>query len=429
MALSRQISLADRRGFLLDAEPDSPAKTSPDPPYHVLKYEPGTDVNHKIRVRAAAGSAAVESAAAASPHLFFEINGDVVRPDRGGDVWSFTLKLNATADVLADLVSKEEWTLYPGGSLFSTYYRTERRGGKVETWFANVTDLSRPPQGRLSRQGSAAHDLDIFKTDAAGRFLYGGTQREGDRLAHYLWAAGKAEQYVRKLRYTGRGRDGALHQAEFVFDSREWEPAGRNSSGLMTYKKTARGAQKAKQTPLRAEPGLTLDDWKNAAGGAPAAAKKPAGGETAKDAGDRIAAKKAAASAERTSEAAAGSEAGSDAKALFKRGEDLLQNRDYWGAADCFRKTVREYPAESNQGLGLCYYAGGLYEAALRHLSEAYRFNPRAPLTVLYLGTTNDNLGRAAEAVRRYEEYLRLAPVDPKMAEFVRSRLQALRGR
>ncbi len=117
----------------------------------------------------------------------------------------------------------------------------------------------------------------------------------------------------------------------------------------------------------------------------------------------------------------------SSPKALFEQGERLLKVRDYWGATDYFRKTLDAFPAESHQGLGLCYYGAGLIDAALRHFAEAYRLEPRSRLTVLYLGTCNDKLGRRDEAVRRYEEYLALGPDDPKVAEFVRGRLAALR--
>jgi TolA-binding protein len=117
----------------------------------------------------------------------------------------------------------------------------------------------------------------------------------------------------------------------------------------------------------------------------------------------------------------------SSPKALFEQGERLLKERDYWGATDYFRKTLDAFPMESHQGLGLCYYGGGLIDAALKHFTEAYRLEPRSKLTVLYLGTCNDKLGRRDEAVRRYEEYLALGPDDPKVAEFVRGRLAALR--
>lgn len=114
-------------------------------------------------------------------------------------------------------------------------------------------------------------------------------------------------------------------------------------------------------------------------------------------------------------------------KALFERGEQLLKEGDYWGATEYFRRTLDAFPMEANQGLGLCYYGAGLVDAALRHFAEAYRLEPRSRLTVLYLGTCNDKLGRREEAVRRYEEYLALGPDDPKVAEFVRGRLAALR--
>lgn len=114
-------------------------------------------------------------------------------------------------------------------------------------------------------------------------------------------------------------------------------------------------------------------------------------------------------------------------KALFERGEQLLKERDYWGATEYFRRTLDAFPMEANQGLGLCYYGAGLVDAALRHFAEAYRLDPRSRLTVLYLATCNDKLGRREEAVRRYEEYLTLQPDDPKVAEFVRGRLAALR--
>jgi tetratricopeptide (TPR) repeat protein len=117
----------------------------------------------------------------------------------------------------------------------------------------------------------------------------------------------------------------------------------------------------------------------------------------------------------------------SSPKALFEQGERLLKDRDYWGATDYFRKTLDAFPMESHQGLGLCYYGGGLVDAALKHFTEAYRLEPRSKLTVLYLGTCNDKLGRRDEAVRRYEEYLALGPDDAQVAEFVRGRLAALR--
>jgi hypothetical protein len=412
LALPREDELYAERGYKLDDEPESPAKTSSDPPYHVLNYQPGTDVNHKLLVRAAAASAEEESAAISSPDLFFEIAGDIVKPTSGEYAWSFNLTLNATAEVLAELVSKEEWTIYPDGRLYSTYSRTERRGGRIEGRFANVTNLSQPPEERLTPSGVVESDLDIFKTDPDGHFVYGGNSRDGNRLSHWIWVTGRIDPFAKKLRFKGRGRDGSIHQAEFVFDSREWAPAGKDSSGQTIYKKTARSVGKAGQRPLGKSAASDLEDWKKAAAGGTPAARKPAQSESRPPAG-----------------ATTGQPTDSGTKAVFRRGEELLKNRDYWGAADCFRKTLQEFPAESNQGLGLCYYAGGLYEAALKHFAEADRFNPKAPLTVLYLATCNDKLGRAGEAVRRYEEYLTLTPTDPKMTEFVRSRLLALRGR
>lgn len=91
-------------------------------------------------------------------------------------------------------------------------------------------------------------------------------------------------------------------------------------------------------------------------------------------------------------------------KALFEKGEQLLKERDYWGATEYFRKTLDAFPMEANQGLGLCYYGAGLVEAALRHFAEAYRLEPRSRLTILYLATCSDKLGRRDEAVRRHEK-------------------------
>jgi tetratricopeptide (TPR) repeat protein len=75
----------------------------------------------------------------------------------------------------------------------------------------------------------------------------------------------------------------------------------------------------------------------------------------------------------------------------------------------------------------MCYYFGGLLDAALRHLSEAYRRDPKSLTTVLYLATCNDKLGRRDEALRRYEEYLGLNPDDPAVIDFVRKRIASLK--
>ena len=50
-----------------------------------------------------------------------------------------------------------------------------------------------------------------------------------------------------------------------------------------------------------------------------------------------------------------------------------------------------------------------------------------APLLLFGYYEEVHKLGGRDEAVRRYEEYLALGPDDPKVAEFVRGRLAALR--
>lgn len=128
-------------------------------------------------------------------------------------------------------------------------------------------------------------------------------------------------------------------------------------------------------------------------------------------------------------EAGSGFMAGDTPIALFTKGEALLKQRDYWGAAPYFQRTLGAYPAESNRYLGICYYFAGLLEAALQHLEESYRREPGSRMTVLYLATCNDKLGRRAEALRRYEEYLELDPDDADNAAFARRRILSLRGK
>ncbi|MDH4198462.1 MAG: hypothetical protein OEW05_13700, partial [Candidatus Aminicenantes bacterium] len=234
-AFPRREALEREAGYRLDSEPDSPAKTDSDPPYHVRNYEPAQDFNHKVMVRAVAERP--EDRAESSPWLNFEVAGDVVRPARDS-AWSFNLNLNTTTDVWPELIEKEEWKFFPGGQWPSTYSRTVKEKGRAQQFFApDITGLARPPEGRLQKGGEAEYELNLFDVDAQGRFKSGSARRSGNRIFHFFWITGKADPFVYKVRFKGRGRDGKVHQAEFVFDSREWVPAGKDSAGQTVYRK------------------------------------------------------------------------------------------------------------------------------------------------------------------------------------------------
>jgi TolA-binding protein len=445
LAFPRQESLEDGRNFLLDSEPDFPAKASYTPPfYHVRNYEPGPDRNHKVLVRRAGEPPAADETFEPSSGLTFRIEGDVYGPEAGGQGgWGFSLMLDTTTDIQPGIMEKEEWRIYPKGQLLNLYQRIQGSNGSFEQFSSSeVTGLSRPPDNRLMKQtldpGYARKvELGLFEVREDGRFLDPDTGRDGDRLYNRIIVSGRVDPYVYKLRYKGKGRDGRLYQAEFVFDSREWGPAGKNSAGQTVYKRTGSvgksvgsGTAAAVPAPAKKEPGSVIS-------------AKAAGQKTAVVPGAQVGAQTAKPPAKPEADApktagrsdAAGSPGttgtpgvgGSSPAALFARGEELLKNKDYWGAAEYFRRTLEAYPAESNRALGMCYYFGGLLDAALKHLSEAYRRDPKSLTTVLYLATCNDKLGRRDEALRRYEEYLGLNPDDPAVIDFVRKRIASLK--
>lgn len=402
LVVARRDELRGTGGLALDAEPELPAKVDPAPPYHIRNYEPGADLTFKVTVGRSGEpeEPAVETARAPSAGLSIGIDGDVTGPPGGRSViWSFSLMFRADAELELDLVEKEEWSLFEG--LFSSYTLYKQEGGRNWRYdTGKVSSFDRPPAKELSRREASNYDLALD------------TETENSvpvRVTHKIRVGGMTDPFRYKVVCRGRGPDGVTRQAEFVFDSREWVSTGRkNGWGETIYAKRGGGGAPAKaaaapkaqpQAPGRtqAAPAPAAKPVPAAPQGAPAVTPGPTGAETP--------------------------------RALIDRAGELLRERDYWGATEYFRRTLDAYPMESNQGLGLCYYGAGLLEAALRHFTEAYRLDPRSRLTVLYLGTCNDKLGRGDEAVRRYEEYLALGTDDPKMAEFVRGRLQALRGR
>lgn len=381
LIVARRAELGGTGGLALDAEPELPARVDSTPPYHIRNYEPGADLTFKVVVGRTGQpeEPAVETPKAPSAGLSIGIDGDVTGPPGGRTmIWSFNLVFRADAELELDLVEKEEWSLFEG--LFSRYARHREEGGRVWSYEkGQVSSFERPADKDLERR-EASHSNLALETEYENAIPA--------RVAHKIHVGGMDDPFRYKVICRGRGPDGQVRQAEFVFDSREWVPTGqKNGWGETIYRKRGGGGGAPAAKPVPASP-------RGAAAGQPGPG---AGPETP--------------------------------RALLERGGELLKQRDHWGATECFRKTLDAYPMESNQGLGLCYYGAGLIEAALRHFTEAYQLDPGSRLNVLYLGTCNDKLGRREEAVRRYEEYLTLETGDPQVAEFVRGRLQALRGR
>lgn len=399
LIVARRTELGGTGGLALDAEPELPARVDPAPPYHIRNYEPGADLTFKVTVGRTGEpeEPAVETARAPSAGLSIGIDGDVTGPPGGRSmIWSFRLTFQADAELELDLVEKEEWSLFEG--MFSSYTLFKQEGGRIWRYdTGKVASFDRPPEKDLQRREASNYDLALA------------TETENAvpvRVTHKYLVGGITDPFRYKVVLRGRGPDGRARQAEFVFDSREWVSTGRkNGWGETIYRRRSGGAAapaaaasprapaaKAQVTTPAAKPVPSAPPQ-----GAPSGRPVPTGAETPRE--------------------------------LVERGGDLLKERDFWGATEYFRRALDAYPMEANQGLGLCYYGAGLVDSALRHFTEAYRHDPRSRLTVLYLGTCNDKLGRRDEAVRRYEEYLTLGPDDPKVAEFVRGRLQALRGR
>ena len=295
---------------------------------------------------------------------------------------------------------------------------------------ALVVSLEYATPAAMDPEKIRGHALTVFRT--AGGSLPAGASKVsvefgGPGVIYASWAATAQDA----ADYAG----GRLGEEQFVAGLEKASP--RSLKDIMASAVPDEAAIRAEIKRIEAQgrsaaakPAAAAVARPSPSGSAPPA-KDAGSGQTAQPSGQKSAAAGKSAPVQDGQGGTAGARGTADDSpaALFKKGEELLKSRDYWGATEYFRKTLDAYPMESNQALGICYYFGGLLEAALKHFAEAYRRDTKSPTTVLYLATCNDKLGRRDEALRRYEEYLSLDSGAADVIEFVRQRILSLRDR
>lgn len=82
-------------------------------------------------------------------------------------------------------------------------------------------------------------------------------------------------------------------------------------------------------------------------------------------------------------------------------------------ALSVFDRLSRQYPTDGvfYSDLGLCEYLNGDSDAAIRHLNTAIRLKPKFIPAYLTLGAIHTEKGRYGEALKLYDDFLRLNPV------------------
>ncbi|MDE3104958.1 MAG: tetratricopeptide repeat protein [Acidobacteriota bacterium] len=99
--------------------------------------------------------------------------------------------------------------------------------------------------------------------------------------------------------------------------------------------------------------------------------------------------------------------------ALFDWGSELLLHRTYEPAIDVFKAAAQRYPTSSRLqiGLGMSYYARGLYEDAVKALLAAADLAPADARCYLFLSRASDSSpSQANEVTDRFARYAKLQP-------------------
>ena len=98
---------------------------------------------------------------------------------------------------------------------------------------------------------------------------------------------------------------------------------------------------------------------------------------------------------------------------LFDWGSELLLHRTYEPAIDVFKAAAERYPNSPRMmiGLGLAYYARGLYDDAIKALLKATDLDPAEPRDYLFLSKAYDSSpSQAEEVIQRFQRYAELEP-------------------
>jgi len=106
----------------------------------------------------------------------------------------------------------------------------------------------------------------------------------------------------------------------------------------------------------------------------------------------------------------------SHAEYVASRGLMYLEEQAHIEARVDFEKALRLYPLEmlSHYGLGVIEYRENHYEAALAHLSEAYKIDPRRPETLYFLAIVYHRLTNHEAARRLMQAALEAFPAADK---------------
>jgi tetratricopeptide (TPR) repeat protein len=106
----------------------------------------------------------------------------------------------------------------------------------------------------------------------------------------------------------------------------------------------------------------------------------------------------------------------SHAEYVAARGLMYLEEQAHIEARVDFEKALRLYPLEmlSHYGLGVIEYRENHYEAALAHLSEAYKIDPHRPETLYFLAIVYHRLANHEAARRLMQAALEAFPAADK---------------
>ena len=105
---------------------------------------------------------------------------------------------------------------------------------------------------------------------------------------------------------------------------------------------------------------------------------------------------------------------------LFDWGSELLIHRTYEPAIEVFKAATQRYPKSPRVliGLGMAFYARGLYEDAVKALLTAADLDPSEPRCYLFLSKAYDSSpSQADEVIQRFQRYAKLEP-DNALAQY-----------
>jgi len=110
-------------------------------------------------------------------------------------------------------------------------------------------------------------------------------------------------------------------------------------------------------------------------------------------------------------------------------GQQLLGQNKFSEASEYFNKSLKLYPMESYQGLGICYYHMEKFKEARKNIEKAYRLDRTVPLNVFYTAACRDALEKTNTAIFHYKEYLAMNHDNAEMNEFAKRRIETLKAR